>query len=91
MGLVEQSSAHATVFCGVIQWAFMHGHVSVTSKTLFVTDENTDEKRRCGGAERSDIMPLNLIDSIWQRFPPHKLHKPLRPSVKETLYYSQIL
>lgn len=41
--------------------------------------------------ERSDIIPLNLIDSIWRRFPERKLPTPLRPSVKDTLCYSQIL
>lgn len=35
--------------------------------------------------------PLNLIDSIWWRFPQCELPKPLRPSVKETLCYSWIL
>lgn len=41
--------------------------------------------------ERSDIIPLNLIDSIWRQFPQCKLPKALHPSVKETLCYCQIL
>lgn len=35
-----------------------------------VKSENSEAKWKSGGVERSDIIPLNLIDSIWQRPPP---------------------
>lgn len=71
-----------------------HSFSNSSISPLFVTDENTEEeRRRSDGVERSDIIPLNLIDSVWRRFLQRKLPKALRlrSRMKETLCYSQIL